>query len=89
LFEVGELVASGSGTTPFIPERARVTWWATGLPMRAEVRPLEPLAIVAEAGMVVPLLSDSFYFDTQPQIEVFRVPPAAFDAKIGLVARVW
>jgi hypothetical protein len=89
-FEVGRLAGSGRGDPPFSPRNAAVTWWAAGLLVRAEVRLLEPLTIVAEAGLVIPLLWDRFYFDPQsPDTEVFRVPPVAMDGRLGLVARVW
>jgi hypothetical protein len=89
MFEAGKLTVSGRGATGETHSH-ELPWWATGLLVRAEFRPLEPLAIVAEAGVVIPLLSDNFYFqngDSRPR--VFQVPPVAMDGRLGLVARVW
>jgi hypothetical protein len=88
LIEAGRLAVTGKRVTPSLaPE---VPWWATGLLVRAEFRPLEPLAIVAEAGLVIPLRPAHFFFEPEsPATQLFEVPLVAMDGRLGLVARVW
>jgi hypothetical protein len=87
-FEAGRLGVTGKRVTP--PRAPEVPWWATGLLVRTEFWPLEPLAIVAEVGLIIPLRRDHFFFEPEsPGTRLFQVPAVQMDGRLGLVARVW
>ncbi|HEY3498757.1 MAG TPA: hypothetical protein VGK73_28895 [Polyangiaceae bacterium] len=73
-FEMGVLGASGFNTVD--EEQPRTPWLAPALFGRAEVRPLDSLALTLDAGVAVPLVRTYFYFD--PEIPAYQSGVGAF-----------
>jgi len=81
LFDLGRLEGSGENTS----NRAtvRVPWLALGALGRFELRPVQALLVFMDAGVIVPLRRDRFYFDPEdPGRPSISLPG------IGLVGRL-
>jgi hypothetical protein len=80
---VGVLEAQGEGVDAVRDQRR--FWLGTAALARLMWAPLAPLAMEAEAGVVAPLVRDTFVFE--PDVVVYRAPPVAFLARMGLGVR--
>jgi hypothetical protein len=85
LGELGELEGIGKVTDD--PELVVARWGAVGGAVRATVRLVGPLALLAEGAVVVPLIRHEFYFDPEgPETTALEVPSAGFSSRLGVVA---
>lgn len=82
-FDVGSFEASGeqtknAGTTS-------ITWSDLGVLMRLEMTPLERLSLLLDAGIVIPLRHDRFYFAPDDgKGVVFTIPRVDATARFGV-----
>lgn len=72
-FEGGRLAARGVGLAS--PRSAAVAWYGPGAQLGVGVRPVSVLNLSAEAGAVVNLTRDSFFF--RPSDQVHQIPAVA------------
>lgn len=63
LFEVGELRAKGTNAENHATVSVPILWLALGATMRGELHLVGPLTLAGEAGALLPLVRDSFYFN--------------------------
>jgi hypothetical protein len=85
LGEVG--VLEGFGTVTDRPERVAARWLALGTMVRASLELFGPITLVAEPGLVVPLIRHEFYFDPRgPQTTALRVASFGFSSRVGVIA---
>lgn len=85
LGELGEL--SGIGKVTEDPALVTARWVGLGGAALGSVRLLGPLSVVAEAGLVVPVIRHEFYFDPEgPETTALRVSRAGPSTRLGVVA---
>jgi hypothetical protein len=81
--EAGEFRARGINVVDPEPEQS-VFWSATGVEVGVEVQPVAPLTLGAEAGILFPLIRDSFYFDPEgPGERVHEIGAVGWMAAVG------
>lgn len=78
--DAGRLRGEGFDIEPH--RQKSVFWTAAGLELSGELRLFGPLALGAEAGLLLPFRRDRFYFD--PDTDLHEVPAAGFSAAAGL-----
>ena len=79
-FEVGRL--EGSGNVGGVGKSSGILWVAPGLSVRGAFG-LGPLFAAVDLGTSFPFERDWFYFDPRKN-SLYRVPPAAFAANLGV-----
>jgi hypothetical protein len=85
LGELGELEGIGKVTDD--PAHVVARWVAVGGAARLSVRLFGPLALLAEGGVVIPLIRHEFYFDPQgPETMALKVPSAGISSRLGVAA---
>ena len=78
--DAGRLRGEGSEIEP--NREKNVFWTAAGLELSGEVRLVGPLAVGAEAGILLPFRRDRFLFE--PDTDLHEVPVAGFSGGVGL-----
>ena len=82
-FDVGRLRVSGDERS-FQPTSQRVLWLALGAVGHFELRPISPLLFGLDAGIVLPLSRDRFYFDRETPDNTLRIPGIGFTLRLGV-----
>lgn len=81
-FDLGVLAASGHQT--YGGESARVAWYGLGGVARAEYVPVAPLALGLDAGVMLPLVHDRFYFDPGAATDTLALPRLGLTLRAGI-----
>ena len=87
LIDAGSYSAQGFDTVQ--NKQSSLFWSAAGADLLADVLHVGRLFVGVEAGLLFPLRRDGFYFDTNPEVAVHKIPAVSGSLAVSLSLRAF